>query len=129
MRVNRGFTLVELLIVIAIIGIMAAVGYPSYMNSVKKSQCADGIDSLLSLAGRMEEFYMNDNTYANATVSNTISSEGLYTLAIDSADAFKYTISATPVDTSQMTLTLDSLGQKGETSGGAPGGVVAASCW
>ncbi len=118
----------ELMIVVAIIGILAAVGYPAYTSSVKKAQCADAIDSLLSLAGRMEEFYMNDDTYANATVANATSSDGLYTLAIASADAFKYTISATPVDTTQKTLTLDSLGQKAE-SGGAAGGAVAASCW
>ncbi|HED33083.1 MAG TPA: prepilin-type N-terminal cleavage/methylation domain-containing protein [Gammaproteobacteria bacterium] len=128
---NKGFTLMELMIVVAIMGILAAVGYPAYTNSVKKAQCADAIDSLLSLAGRMEEFYMNDDTYANATVANASSSEGLYTLAIDSADAFKYTISATPVDTTQKTLTLDSLGQKAESGGasGASGGAVAASCW
>jgi len=127
---NKGFTLVELMIVIAIVGILAAVGYPAYTSSVKKAQCADAIDSLLSLAGRMEEFYMNDDTYANATVANTTSSEGLYTLAIDSADAFKYTISAAPVDTSQMTLTLDSLGQKGESApAAAAGSSTAASCW
>jgi type IV pilus assembly protein PilE len=126
---NKGFTLMELAIVIAIVGILAAIAYPTYTSSVQKGRCADAIDSLLSLSGRMEEFYMNDDTYANATVVNTTSSEGWYTMAIDNADAFIYTISATPVDTSQMTLTLDSLGQKGETSGAAAGPSSAVSCW
>jgi Tfp pilus assembly protein PilE len=79
----------------------------------------------------MEEFYMNDDTYASATVASATSSEGLYALAIDSADAFQYTISATPVDTTQKTLTLNSLGQKAESGGasGISGGAVGVSCW
>ena len=42
MKINRGFTLVELMIVVAIVAILAAIGYPSYQNSVQKSRRADG---------------------------------------------------------------------------------------
>jgi len=122
---NRGFTLVELMIVIAIIGILASVAYPSYTSYVKKANRADAIDSLLSLSGRMEEYYMNNDTYAGATVASATSSDGLYTLAITSATAFAYTLTATPVgaDAECTTLTYNSLGQKGAT------GTDAANCW
>ena len=130
-QTKKGFTLVELMIVVAIIGILAAVAYPSYTGYVQKANRADAIDSLLSLAGRMEEFYLNNDSYVGATVgaAGTVgsnqTSEGLYTLSIPAATAFAYTITATPVaaDPECTTFTLNQLGQKGAT------GTSAATCW
>ncbi len=131
---NKGFTLIELMIVVAITGILAGVAYTSYVQYVKKAQCADGINALLQLAGRMEELYMNTDSYATATVgtpAGTVgsdqTSEGLYTLSITTATVFDYLLTATPMDTQQKTLTLDSLGVKAESGGGAAAG--SASCW
>ncbi len=128
----KGFTLVELMIVIAIIGILASVGYPAYINSLKRAQRADAMDSLLSLAGRMEEYYMVNGTYVGATVANdgsgtvgsSISSENIYLLSISGATAFKYKLIATPEETDAecSTLTLDSLGTKGSTG-------TSGNCW
>jgi type IV pilus assembly protein PilE len=122
---NKGFTLIELMIVIAIIGILAAVGYPAYTSSVKKGNRADAISALLYEAGRMEEFYMNSDTYTGAAVSTASSPEGLYTIAVTiPGGGLSYTLTATPVgsDPECTTLTLDSLGQKGSTG-------TASSCW
>ncbi len=124
-RKTKGFTLIELMIVIAIIGILAAVGYPSYQDSVRKANRADAISALLAEAGRMEEFYMNNDTYTAAAVANAVSPEGLYNMSVTvPAGGFSYTLTATPIssDPQCTTLTLDSLGQKGSTP-------VGSTCW
>ena len=124
-KYNKGFTLVELMIVIAIIGVLGSLAYPSYVSHVKKANRADGIDSLLALSGRMEEFYMNNDTYVDAPVANMVSSDKLYKLSVTTATAFAYTITATPVggDSYCGNLTLNSLGEKGTSAG------AVAECW
>lgn len=120
--------MVELMLTIALVGILAAVGYPAYQKSVKTGNRADAIDTLVALAGHMEEYYLNNDTYVGATTGGyAVSSDGLYNMSISSADAFTYTLTATPVggDSQCGNLTLNSLGQKGVSAAGA----TVEACW
>lgn len=60
-----GFTLVELMIVVAIVGILAAIAYPSYVDSVRKSRRTDAITALYALQLAQEKWRANHTTYTS----------------------------------------------------------------
>lgn len=63
---NKGFTLIELMIVLAIIGILAAISYPSYQESTAKTRRANVQAELLGLSSALERYYSQNNHYSNA---------------------------------------------------------------
>jgi type IV pilus assembly protein PilE len=66
-RTNRGFTLIEIMIVIAIIGIVITIGYPSLTEYVKKGRRTEVAGLLSEQAQLLERFYSKNNVYTNAT--------------------------------------------------------------
>ena len=60
---TKGFTLVELMIAVAIVGILASIAYPSYQDSVRKSRRADAKGALLGFANAMERHFTENNSY------------------------------------------------------------------
>jgi type IV pilus assembly protein PilE len=94
---NKGFSLIELMIVLAIIGVLGAIGYPSYDSYMKKSRRADGKIALQRMADRQERFYLQNNTYSTveANVGGTATEKNYYVLSIDSADVNTFSLRAT----------------------------------
>lgn len=108
---NKGFTLIELMIVIAVVGVLAAIAYPSYQNHVIKTKRANMMADLQNMASQIESKKMMHGNYANipattlASITNSLSgdSQGLYTVAISPSPlTSQWTLTATPVPTSQM---------------------------
>jgi type IV pilus assembly protein PilE len=143
---NQGFSLMELLIVIAIVGILAAVAYPSYTDSVRKSNRADARIALTEAAARQEREFSQSGSYVSNTDRDKLvtnpdgesSPEGYYEITVDNTTSTSgcsvagaapfscFLITATAKgtqsnDTACATLTLNHLGQKGSTGGG--------ECW
>jgi type IV pilus assembly protein PilE len=102
----RGFTLIELMITVAIIAIIAAVALPSYFGSVRKSRRADAINVMSQVAQAQERVRANNPTYSNdfgtswlsiyttAASGVTSLSQPYYVLSVPSAASSAYTIQA-----------------------------------
>ncbi|WP_269845025.1 type IV pilin protein [Wohlfahrtiimonas populi] len=109
MKHNKGFTLIELMIVIAIIGIIAMFAIPSYQNSQRKAQISEGEAALIAAQSQIEKYRLtarksyDDITLALAKVDSTIkySNKNIYTInytkatAADKTRGNKYTLTAT----------------------------------
>ena len=149
MRVQhvRGFPLIELMITVAVVGILAAIAYPSYQEQVRKSRRADAKSVLLQAAQWMERYYTENNRYdqnsAGTAVSTSFSTTGLTKSPVDGAAKYydislaavarnTFTLNAAPTSGTDQTkdkcqtLTLTSTGVK-DVTGGAT--LTKEDCW
>jgi type IV pilus assembly protein PilE len=135
LKSHHGFTLIELMIVVVVIGILAAVAVPSYTDYITRGKIPDATSNLATKRVKIEQFFQDNRTYANApdcATNTTISQYFDFSCSVASATAF--TLNA--VGKSSMTgftYTIDQSNAKSTTIGtGAPSGWAAASpnnCW
>lgn len=124
MKRTAGFTLIELMIAVAIVAILALVALPAYQQHVLKSNRADAIKSLASSAAALERQFTDTNSYTGLTLP-TQSDNNKYTLSA-AVTATTFTLTATAKggqakDTECSTFTLNQAGVKTSTTAGV--------CW
>ena len=121
---QRGFTLIELMVVIAIIGVLTSIGLPAYSNYVKKGKAAEATSALADARVRMEQFYQDNRTYEGGPCP---AAGKAFTYACTLA-ATTYTIKATGTAAEGMsgfTYSVDQNNAKKSTYDGS----AEANCW
>jgi type IV pilus assembly protein PilE len=133
---SRGFTLLEVMIACAIVAILAAIAYPSYVSSVQKSRRAEAKAALLGVASQLERYTTEKGTYATAALGTGAGAvyanhteNSYYNLSLTNLTATTYTVRAAPTAAQAGdpcgTLTYNEQGVKDVTGGSW----TKAQCW
>jgi type IV pilus assembly protein PilE len=130
---SRGFSLIELMIVVAVVAILASIAVPSYRQYVLRSHRTEAKAALLNVAAAQEKFYLQNNTYTTALTDAppaglgiaATTRNGYYTIAIGGANVTTFSVTATATgtqtqDTRCLTFSINELGVKTATN---------ADCW
>ena len=139
----RGFTLIELMIVVAIVAILASIALPSYTSYIARARRADARTQLVQVAQFMQRFYTANDTYIQDRASNLVATQvpttlrqspadttAIYTLNIATSTTIDFTLQMVPVAGGPMagdgcgTFTLNSAGVRGVT-----GTLPRDTCW
>lgn len=134
-RPAAGFTLIELMMTVAIAAILASVAIPMYRDYVTRSRIIDATSRLSDFRVRMEQYFMDNRTYANGAncgVANPADTgDAAFTIACTGASATGYTATATGKASKGMSgfaYTINQAGAK-ETTGLPTGWTDTAGCW
>jgi type IV pilus assembly protein PilE len=139
-RKSRGFTLIEVMVVMAIIGILAAIAYPSYKEQVARGRRADAKAALMERAQWLERLYSVSGKYNKlADGTTTVTADALPALETRTSDFYTLTLPTANLSASGFTLQLvpksgsamanDRCGTFGITNTGSRTPTTPDDCW
>lgn len=141
MKLNKGFSLIELLVVVAIIGILASVALPAYQDYVTRSKIPDATAGLANKRIQMEQWFQDNKAYTSANnagnpCANDTTTSKYFTFSCAIPDANTYTITATGGNATSgdnsmqgFTYTIDQNNAKATTSVPSGWSLGSGTCW
>jgi type IV pilus assembly protein PilE len=139
MRRQAGFTMIEVMIVVAIVAILAAVAYPGYTDYVRRGKIAEALGTLADTRTKMEQFFLDNRTYlgsdaANMPCNNASLNQGkrYFTYACANLGAGTYAVTATGAAGEGMTgfsYTVNEQNARSSTISGPSGWTGNGTCW
>ena len=128
-RRTSGFTLIELMIVVAVVAILATIAYPAYQEQIRKSRRSEAISALQDLQLRQERYRVDHAEYASTFTGMPTANQ--YTISITAYGPTNYTLTAAPtggqVNDSCGTLSIEYTAAAGIRK--LANGAVNSSCW
>jgi type IV pilus assembly protein PilE len=131
MKMQTGFTLMELMITVAVVAILASIALPSYTNYVIRGKIPDATSNLASKRVQMEQFYQDNRLYTGAPAcNNDTTSSKYFTFSCTVLTANTYTIQAAGTGSmAGFTYTIDQSNTKQTTAAPAGWGPTSTTCW
>lgn len=134
MRFNKktGFTLIELMVSVAIIAILAAIALPSYSDYVKRGRISKATSNLAAMRVKLEQYFQDNRTYVGGCPLSELPSSDDFTYTCPVLSATAFTVRAVGVATGPMngfTYTIDESNAKATTALPSGWGTAPISCW
>src|SRR5688572_2993128 len=134
MRHAKGFTVIELMIVVAIVAILSAIAVPGYNDYLMRSKISEAVANLSDMRVKMEQYFLDHRTYVGACAAGTVAplpAGRYFTYACPAPTATTYTIIATGIPAQGMggfTYQINHLNERSSDIT-APGWTASLTCW
>lgn len=129
MSKQAGFTLIELMIAVVVVGILTGIAVPAYTDHIVRGKIAQGVGALSEAKVRMEQVFNSERTYDCALKFDPIFKDTPFDVAVSNCTTTTFTMTATGKSANGMSGYTYTINQSGEKTSKTPSVTASQSCW